>query len=299
MRIISLLPSATEVVHALGRGADLVGRSEECDFPPEVRSLPIVMRAKTLDSLRSSAEIDARVRDARGGRESLYFLDLPLLKQLRPDLLLTQDLCGVCSVTESEVIDACRASDLAPSILSVSPRTLEQVWASIDSIAGAIGEPAAGKRFVDRLRQRTTPPGPASPTPRVAVVEWLDPPILSGLWTPDIIERAGGIPLGPASGGVGVRSSWPEIGDLAPDLIVIAPCSFSVERTTRELATTALAGLVSSLNPRLGTWVVDEAYFSRPGPRLADGVELLRSLIAARRPADRSRVSRWQEGVAA
>ncbi|MCI4318296.1 MAG: hypothetical protein L3J96_07130, partial [Thermoplasmata archaeon] len=134
---------------------------------------------------------------------------------------------------------------------------------------------------------------------RVAVVEWLDPPILAGLWTPDIIERAGGIPLGPASGGIGVRTSWDEIGGLAPDLIVIAPCSFSVERTTRELTGKTLSRMVSSLNPRLGTWIVDEAYFSRPGPRLADGVELLRSLIAAQRPADRSRVSRWQEGVGA
>lgn len=277
MRIVSLLPSATEIVCALGRRRDLVGRSEECDYPSDVRALPVVMRARTLDSDRSSAEIDDRVRKVRGSMESLYELDLERLRSLAPDLLLTQDLCGVCSVTEDEVADACRQSGIAPRILSLTPRRLEDVWESIERVGEAIGATQRSKQFVRTLRDRSERE-PVGPPYRVAVVEWLDPPILAGLWAPDIIRAAGGEPIGPRAGEPGVRTTWPEIAEAALDLVVLSPCSFSVARSMRELASPSISGHLGNLDPPLGVYVADEAYFSRPGPRLVDGIELLKNL---------------------
>ncbi|EQD46871.1 substrate-binding protein of ABC transporter, partial [mine drainage metagenome] len=133
MRVVSVLPSATEIVFALGRGHELVGRSAECDYPAEVRSRPVVMHPRTLDSLAASGEIDARVTAARARGESLYRLDVDRLRELRPDLLLTQDLCGVCSVTGDEVERACRDAGVHPAIVSLTPRRLEEVWASVET----------------------------------------------------------------------------------------------------------------------------------------------------------------------
>jgi len=189
VRIVSLLPSATEMVVALGRGKNLVGRSSECDFPPSVRGLPAVMRPRAWDGDRPSAEIDYRVRSTRSAGESLYVLDIPLLARLRPDVILTQDLCGVCSVTDAEVAAACRLAGVDPQIVSLTPRTLAEVADTIEAVGRAIGAPIAGRRLGATLRSRPAPPSP-SKRPLVAVVEWLDPPILAGLWTPEIIERS-------------------------------------------------------------------------------------------------------------
>ena len=279
MRIVSLLPSATEIVCALGNGADLVGRSEECDYPALVRDLPVVMRAKAWDGDRPSAEIDARVRRTRGSGESLYTLDIELLRHLRPDVLLTQDLCGVCSVTQEEVERACALAGLSPRVVSLMPRTLREVWDSIDEVGRAIESEAAAKRLSEGLRSRSKPV-PRGPTaPKVAVVEWLDPPIYAGLWTPEVIDRAGGAPVGPRAGSAGRRSDWHQIAGEHPDLLVISPCSFTVERTRAELDRTPMGREVASVAAPLGTWVADEAYFSRPGPRLADGIDLVRSIL--------------------
>ncbi len=292
MRIVSLLPSATEIVCALGAGGKLVGRSSECDFPEEVRGLPAVMRPRTLDSARPSAEIDRRVRDARQSGESLYELDLELLRRLRPDVLITQDLCGVCSVTEDEVATACTAAGIRPNVVSLSPRTLEEVWSSVETVGAAIGRASEARRLASRLRERASSERAAS-APRVVVAEWLDPPILAGLWTPAMVAAAGGTPLGPAPGEVGHRSTWEEIARLRADLLVLSPCSFSCERTRQELDDPRLAGAVSRVGARLGTFVADEAYFSRPGPRLADGIDLLRSLVRGHAPRGPMPVARW------
>jgi iron complex transport system substrate-binding protein len=279
VRIVSVLPSATEIVCALGARSELVGRSAECDYPRSVTDLPVVMRPKTPDAEQPSGAIDARVQAARGRGQSLYELDVPALRRLRPDVLLTQDLCGVCSVTEEEVHQACRAAGLDPEIVSLSPRTLERVWESVLAVGRSIGRAADGERLVAALRRRSNPsalPG----APRVAVVEWLDPPILAGLWAPEMIAAAGATGVGPAAGEVGRRTSWSSIGVARPDLLVLSPCSFSVPRTARELRAPALAASVASVRPARGTFLADEAYFSRPGPRLADGIELLRGLLA-------------------
>ena len=278
MRIVSLLPSATETVAALGRGRDLVGRSSECDAPASVARLPAVMRPRVWDGQRSSAEIDRRVRKARTSGASLYELDVPLLARLRPELVLTQDLCGVCSVTEGEVEAALDAAGSRAKILSLTPRTLAEVADGIDSIGAALGRREAARALSGPLRS-----GRASrrmlAAPRVAVVEWLDPPILAGLWVPEMIDRAGGLAIGPTAGHVGERTTWAQIRRRRPDLVVLAPCSFSVERSVLELSDPSIERALLELRPSRGVWVADEAYFSRPGPRLADGIALLASLL--------------------
>jgi iron complex transport system substrate-binding protein len=293
MRVVSVLPSATEIVHALGHGSELVGRSAECDFPPEVRGLPVVMRPRTLDSDRPSREIDARVREARGRGESLYELDIDLLHLLAPELLLTQNLCSVCSVTETEVAEALTRAGVAPRVVSLVPRNLEEVWKTFDSIATALGDSPAGARLGALARERTTFPPLTTPARRVAVVEWVDPPILAGLWTPDIVRRAGGEPIGPASGTPGSRTSWDKLAEERPDLVIVSPCSFPVPRTRRELHQPEVRRGLSRLAPSLGTYVADEAYFSRPGPRLAEGVRLVRSLLEGSAPERPMPVERW------
>lgn len=279
MRVVSVLPSATEIVCALGHRADLVARSEECDFPHDVTNLPAVMRARAWDGDRPSGEIDARVQRTRKKGESLYELDIPLLRGLCPELLLTQNLCGVCSVTDEEVAAACASAGVAPTIVSLTPRTLAEVWASIDTVAEALGDPSAGDAVSRALRLRSSKSGASATRPRVAVVEWLDPPILAGLWTPDIVLSGGGIPLRVGAGEPGIRTTWESLRALDPDLVILSPCSFSVARTQRELDNPWVASRVGTLAPRLGTFVADEAYFSRPGPRLADGIDLVRHLL--------------------
>jgi iron complex transport system substrate-binding protein len=294
MRVVSVLPSATEMVFALGHGAELVGRSAECDYPVEARILPVVMRPRTLDDDHPSGEIDTRVREARSRGESLYFLEIERLKSLRPDLLLTQDLCGVCSVTSEEVTQACTRAGVAPRVLSLTPRTLEEVWESIPAVAVALGDPNAGARLLRATHRRAESHGPpAQSRPRIAVVEWIDPPILAGLWSSEMIRAAGGRTVGPGPGEPAEKVTWPELARRSPELVVLTPCSFSVERTQRELADPRIARAISGLSPRLGIHVADEAYFSRPGPRLADGVELLRGLIAGTVGPRPMPVERW------
>jgi iron complex transport system substrate-binding protein len=279
MRVVSVLPSATEIVYALGHGAELVGRSAECDYPLEATRLPVVMHPKTWDSERPSREIDARVRSVRSRGESLYTLDVGLLRELRPDLLLTQDLCGVCSVTEAEAAAACTAAGVTPKVVSLTPRRLTEVWDTVRTVGRALGDAPAADRLLRGI-EKTTREGPArGERARVAVVEWLDPPILAGLWTPDIVRRAGASAVGPAPGEPGVRTTWSDLAARPVDLLILSPCSFPVGRTVRELGEPALRAEVGQLSPRLGTFVADEAYFSRPGPRLADGIRLVRDLL--------------------
>lgn len=279
MRVVSLLPSATEITAALGHAGDLVGRSAECDYPPEVRGLPVVMRPRVDDFHRPSREIDLRVREARRANESLYALDVPLLRRVRPDVVLTQDLCGVCSVTGDEVQSACKEAGIQPTIVSLTPTTLEEVWTSIEAVGTALRAGSAAGRLAQELRRRSAPDARGRRSTRVAVVEWLDPPIVAGLWVPEMIATAGGVAVGNEAGKPAVTTSWEAIRGLRPDLMLLAPCSFSVDRTRQEIETAGLRGLLQSMECALGVWVVDEAYFSRPGPRLADGVDLIRSIL--------------------
>ncbi len=291
MRVVSVLPSATEIVCALGHTADLVGRSAECDYPAEIGGLPAVMWPRTLDSDQPSGMIDDRVRRARGADESLYYLDVERLRSLRPDLLLTQDLCGVCSVTTEEVGAACSQAGVAPEVVSLTPRTLPDVLSTFSQVADALHDPSAGARLVAATRQQVERPSSGHGT--VAVVEWLDPPILAGLWSSDIVRAAGGTPLGPAPGAHAERLTWEELAARQPDLVLFTPCSFSVTRTLRELKLRKIREGAARLRPPMGVYVADEAYFSRPGPRLGDGVQLVRSLLTGERPTTPMPFERW------
>lgn len=293
MRVVSVLPSATEIVYALGHGHELVGRSAECDYPSEMTGLPVVMKPRTLDSDRPSDEIDARVRAARARNESLYELDIEGLKALRPDLLLTQDLCGVCSVTPAEVVEACARAGVAPRVVSLTPRTLEEVWESIPTVAEGLGDPESGRRLVSTIRKSLPPLLSVARRPRVALLEWVDPPILAGLWASDIVTKAGGESVGPGPGVPGERTSWKEIRARRPELVILSPCSFGVPRTLAELARPSPREGLATLSPELGTFVADEAYFSRPGPRLADGVRLVYSLLHGGPTKFPMAVERW------
>jgi iron complex transport system substrate-binding protein len=291
VRVVSVLPSATEIVCALGQAEALVGRSEECDFPPEVRRLPVVMRARTLDREHPSGEIDARVRESLARGESLYALDIPLLARLRPELLLTQDLCRVCSVTEDEAASACAEAGIRPAVVSLSPRSLAEVWESVETIAHALGCAPLGADLARSLRRRSIARG--GNAGRVAVLEWIDPPIESGLWTPEMIETAGASPWSAERGSGAVRSSWEALERDPPDLAIVSPCSFSVERSLRELRSGALGDRLARWHLPGGVWVADESYFSRPGPRLADGIDLVDRLVHGRPPPQDGSVVRW------
>jgi iron complex transport system substrate-binding protein len=297
VRVLSLLPSATEIVCALGEGRSLVGRSEECDYPPEVRALPVVMKARAAFADDSSRAIDQRVGSVRARGEGLYELDLELLNRLRPDLILTQDLCAVCSVTDDEVMSACKAASLSPRILSLRPTRLEEVWSSIQEVAGALGKAEVGDRLASALRLRSRAASARIARRRVAVVEWLDPPFLAGLWTPDIIHAAGGTAVGVAAGQPGSRTTWPLLAELKPDLVVVSPCSFPVLRSLAEMERPELRSEIEIPQPPLGLWVADEAYFSRPGPRLIAGVELIADLIAGAPPRAPMPVERWMPSI--
>ncbi|MCI4334901.1 MAG: cobalamin-binding protein [Thermoplasmata archaeon] len=298
MRTVSLLPSATEVVARLGRFEDLVGRSEECDYPPEVRALPAVMRARVLDGEDRSEVIDDRVRRTRAAGQSLYELDLPLLRSLRPELLLTQDLCGVCSVTEEEVRAACAGAGIAPQILSLSPRNLSEVVDTVRVIGAALGVAPDAEREVARLTEEFRADAPRTgERPTVAVVEWLDPPILAGLWVPEMISCAGARTWrGPEPGETAIRTSWEALAADPPDHLVLSPCSFSLERTRAELARPPIAAQVAPLLAR-EAWIADEAHFSRPGPRLAEGLSLLRAILSGDPPSSALPVEKLRIGV--
>jgi iron complex transport system substrate-binding protein len=291
VRVVSVLPSATEIVCALGQRGSLVGRSEECDFPLDVRSVPVVMRARTLDRDRPSGEIDARVRASLAEGQSLYTLDIPLLECLQPELLLTQDLCRVCSVTEDEVAGACERAGVRPQVVSLSPRSLNEVWQSVETIANALGCGSDGARLADALRRRAAPRGGRAG--RVAVLEWIDPPIESGLWTPEMVALAGAESWSARAGSQAVPCTWDALEVDPPDLAIVSPCSFSIDRSIRELQEGTLGARLAHWKLPFGVWVADESYFSRPGPRLADGIDLVDRLVRGRIPSSGAPVVRW------
>ncbi|MCI4331132.1 MAG: cobalamin-binding protein [Thermoplasmata archaeon] len=243
------------------------------------------MRVRTPDSHLSSGEIDARVRSVRGEGESLYLLDLEVLQTLSPDVILTQDLCRVCSVTDEEVRVACRQVGIDPAIVSLTPSSLDGVWEGIQRVGDAIGAGAEATKLVRELRRRSSPgESRDAKRPTTAVLEWLDPPIIAGLWTPEMIRAAGGEPWEATGGMPGRRTEWSAVARAELDLLVLSPCSFPVERTRAESEAEPTRSALDRIAPSLGVWIADEAYFSRPGPRLIDGVELLRGLLAGQEP---------------
>ncbi|CUQ66583.1 cobalamin-binding protein [Candidatus Nitrospira inopinata] len=281
MRIVSLLPSATEMICALRLEAHLVGVTHECDFPPFVITVPKVTHT-LIPTDSSSADIDRLVREQLRTTQALYRLDFPTLEQLRPDLIVTQALCDVCAVAEDEVRSAACALPGTPQVVSLEPQALSEVFDAIRHLAEITGVRQRGEEVVHGLKARVEAVAIKSAglqyRPRVALLEWLDPPFSSGHWGPELVRLAGGVE---GLGREGQRSRtlhWDEVMEWQPEVIVIACCGFSVERTLADLprlwAVPGWSTLPAVRSDRV--YVVDGSqYFSRPGPRLVDSLEIL------------------------
>ena len=281
MRIVSLLPSATEIVCALGLQESLVGVTHECDWPPEVRSLPHVTRS-LIPAGASSRQIDALVRERLQTGRALYTLNEPVLEALRPDLIVTQALCDVCAVAEDEVRQAAGRLPDRPRVINLEPATLDEVLQSIHQVAEAAGVPDRAAQVVQRLRARRDAvvqrAAAAAHRPRVAVLEWIDPLFCCGHWTPELVELAGGREGLGLAGRPARTISWHEVCQWQPEVMVLACCGYGVEQTLADLpvlkAHSGWGDLPCVRSHRV--WAVDgSAYFSRPGPRLIDSLEIL------------------------
>jgi iron complex transport system substrate-binding protein len=273
LRICSLLPSATEIVAALGRLDRLVGRSAECDFPPQASRLPVVTSARVDTAELRSAAIDAAVRDALSDGRSLYAVDPDLLARLAPDLILTQDLCAVCAVSSrDETLCA-----IGIETLALDAHALRGIEQSILLLAARLGVTARGRAVVEAMEAKigaTRARLSGLARRRVFVSEWLEPPFAAGHWLPEMVEAAGGVDVLGQAEQPSFRTSWEAVRRLEPELVVLACCGFGVERTVAEASRASL--------PELDCPVVAvdaNAYYSRPTPRVADGVMQLAHLL--------------------
>ncbi len=280
MRIVSLLPSATEILFALGLGDQVVGVTFECDYPPEARARRIVSDT-SLPSGLSPAEIDAIVRERVAAGDDLYCLDEDALRELAPDVVVTQNLCAVCAVDLTVVEDAlCHLGAPAARVLTLDPMTLEAVFASIEEVARTTGTMTRARRLVDDLRARLARVARvvgSRPRPRVAMLEWTDPPFSSGHWVPDMVVAAGGVPVLGIAGARSERITWADVVAAAPDVVVVAPCGYRLDGAADLGRSVVEAGVLPS---DAAVWAVDaDAAFVRPGPRLVDGVEALAHVL--------------------
>ncbi len=289
MRICSLLPGATEVVAALGLVDDLVAISHECDYPPEIRHKPVIIRSAVDPQRTSSPGIDRQVRDALKNGRGLYRIDETLLRRLDPDLVITQSLCEVCAVTPSEVQRALAGLRRTPQLLSLDPTTLEDVYRDIEAIGKATRQDVHARRLIEALRSRVAKVREriqGERPRRVACLEWLDPLYCAGHWVPEMVRLAGGVDLLAEAGTPSTVVSWERVVGCEPDVLVLMPCGFSMDRTATELdLLTARPGWKDLPAVQAGAVYAVEgpAYFNRSGPRLVDGVELLAALFHPRR----------------
>jgi len=283
MRIVSLLPSATEIVCALGLGDQLVGVTHECDYPQFVQSLPRVTRT-LIPVDAASCEIDRLVSEQLKTTKALYQLDLPLLKELRPDVIVTQSLCDVCAVSPNEVQTALAQLSGAPRVVNLEPQSLEGLFEAIRQVASAVGVSADDtiRHLRGRVEAVAVRSAGGSERPRVMFLEWLDPPFSSGHWNPELVRIAGGIEGLGKEGQPSRRLRWEEVFAWRPEVLCIACCGFTIERTRQDLTgTQALAGWQELPAVRSGrVYVADGShYFNRPGPRLIESLELLAHAI--------------------
>jgi iron complex transport system substrate-binding protein len=280
MRIVSLVPSATEMLFALGLGGDVVAVTHECDYPEAARELPRITRDVLPPGL-SSAQIDAAVKERTLAGESIYELDVDTLRDLRPDLIITQALCTVCAVSYDDVRRVAEEIETHPRVISLDPRTVGEVLGDARTLAQATDRKDAAVDLVreasariDRIRLAVRS---ARRRPQVAALEWLDPPYAAGHWTPQLIEYAGGEDVLGFPGEHSEERTWDEIRLAAPDVVIVMPCGFDAELAYREaemhrdqLASVGAGEVIA----------VDAAsYFSRPGPRIVDGLELLAHIL--------------------
>lgn len=285
-RVISLIASATEIVCALGLADRLVGRSHECDFPDEVRRLPVVTEPKFLTQ-GTSAEIDRRVKDLLEQALSVYRVDALRLRALRPDVIVTQSQCEVCAVTLSEVEQA--VSDwleARPRIVSLEPTGLADLWTDIARVADALGVPERGAALVESLQERMVAiaerAGGLAGRPSVASIEWIDPLMAAGNWMPELVEKAGGVSLFGEAGKHSPGMRWEALVRADPEVIVVLPCGFDMARTRAEMpALTGRPDWRELRAVRAGRVFLTDGnqYFNRPGPRLVESLEILAEIL--------------------
>jgi len=268
MRIVSLLPSATEIVADLGLAGSLVGRSHECNWPPSVADVPVVSTS-VVDSVRlGSREIDEAVKSAvvRGGR--LYAIDAELLEELKPDIVITQDLCRVCAVSDDQL------RDLSAHVVSLGPRTIGDVADSVRILGVELGVETRGRELaaqmlerIETVRRRVA----RLPRPRVFVAEWTDPPYACGHWIPEMVDAAGGTEVLGRAGEKSLQTTWDAVRAAAPEIVVVAPCGFDLQRSRDEAAKLDFDCRVVPVDA--------DRYFVRPAPSIAEGVELLAGIF--------------------
>ena len=286
MRIASLLPSATEIVCGLGLRESLVGVTHECDYPPSVNELPKLTRS-FISTTATSAGIDAVVRERVATQSALYSLDMDVLRSVEPDLIITQSLCDVCAVAESEVNEAICTLPNRPRVLNLEPTCLDDVFDSISKVGTAAGHDSDAQAFLAAQKGRVQAVAKRSQTmrhhPRVLLLEWIDPPFSAGHWNPELIELAGGrVAIGRA-GGRSTTVPWHQIVSVDPEVLLIACCGFDIERTLQDIpilqAYDGWRDLQCVQSNRV--FVADgSALFNRPGPRLVDSLEILANAVA-------------------
>jgi iron complex transport system substrate-binding protein len=279
MRIVSLVPSATEMLFALGLGPEVVGVTHECDFPPAAQELPNITRDALPPGL-SSAQIDAAVKERTLAGESIYELDVDQLQALEPDLIVTQALCAVCAVSYDDVRAIAEELEPAPRVISLDPHTVGEVLADARTLAqetdakdAAVDLVGDASARIDRIRLAVR----GAKRPRVAALEWLDPPFAAGHWTPQMIEYAGGEDVLGLAGEHSEQRTWEEIAASQPDVVIVMPCGFDAELAYREAE--MYRDRLASLGAGEVVAVDAASYFSRPGPRIVDGLELLAHIL--------------------
>lgn len=286
MRICSLVPGATEIVAALGLQQDLVGISHECDYPPGLSQVPVMVRPRIEGRRLSSAQIDEQVGALLSDGTALYELDEPRLLAAKPDLIIAQDLCDVCTVTPSQLDRVICTLSPEPRMVTLNPQRLDDILQDIVTLGRALEQEGTGVRFAAALRGRLeavrTKVASETIRPRVACLEWLSPLYTAGHWVPDMVDAAGGLDVLATPGTASRKVDWSTLIASAPEVIVLMPCGFTVERTRTELATVTEQPQWKDLPAvrRGAVYLVDAlSYFSRPGPRLIDGVEQLAAIF--------------------
>ncbi|HWK17784.1 MAG TPA: cobalamin-binding protein [Solirubrobacteraceae bacterium] len=279
MRIVSLVPSATEMLFALGLGPDLIAVTHECDYPDAARELPKITR-DVLEPGLTAAQIDAAVRERTLAGEPIYELDADTLRKLEPDLIVTQALCSVCAVSYDDVRAVADEIATHPTVISLDPRTVGEILGDARTLAQATDRTDAGVDLVqeasgriDRIRLAVR----GAPRPRVATLEWLDPPFAAGHWTPQLIEYAGGEDVLGFAGEHSEQRSWEEIAAAQPDIVIVMPCGYDAEIAHREAE--MHRDELAALGAGEVVAVDAAAYFSRPGPRIVDGLEQLAHIL--------------------
>jgi iron complex transport system substrate-binding protein len=283
MNIISLLPSATEILYALGLGDSVVGVTHECDYPEDARNKPVLTQCVFDSVSMRQEEIDQKVRALAENEKSLYRINEQLLKDLRPDLIVTQDLCHVCAVTPGEVDRAIHSLQNEPKIVSLNPKMLEDVFSDMIEIGNKAG--VAAEPIVSALQSRVKKVAPASmlkPRPTVGCVEWMNPLWRSGHWVPEMVQLAGGDEVLASIGQPSRSLQWEELREKNPDVIIFMPCGYNLEKTLQEFENAKKSfpwyELMAFQNQNV-FFVDANSYFSRSGPRLVDGVELLSEIL--------------------